>query len=129
MAEMDNFVVGQIYRCVNGSLKAWNSHFRLNKKKTKVFDRRCGNVWLLGMSVGTEIKIGNKRKQLLKATIWSFLNDCKNGKSWSKEDTLHMIGIISYSKYIEPMFVNCLISKYEKKTHTILKNELQKILC
>ena len=84
---------------------------------------------MLGVTVGEEVKIGNQRKQRLKATLWSFLNDCKNGKSWSETDTRHMLGVLGYAKYIEPNFVNELIAKYEQKTGTKFRKEVKKILC
>ena len=84
---------------------------------------------MLGVTVGEEVKIGNQRKQRLKATLWSFLNDCKNGKPWSEADTRHMLGVLGYAKYIEPNFVNELIAKYEQKTGTKFRKEVKKILC
>ena len=118
-------VLNEIESCLHD----YNPNFAINSEKTKVLNTDCGNVWMLGVSVGKEVKIGNKRKQRLKATLWSFLNDCKNGKSWSEKDTRHMLGILGYAKYIEPDFVNELIAKYEKKTGTRFRKEVKKILC
>ena len=118
-------VLNEIESCLHD----YNPNFAINSEKTKVLNTDCGNVWMLGVSVGKEVKIGNKRKQRLKATLWSFLNDCKNGKSWSEKDTRHMLGILGYAKYIEPNFVNELIAKYEQKTGTKFRKEVKKILC
>ena len=110
-------------------LKRYNPDFSLNTKKTKVLKTDCGNVWMLGASVGEQVKIGNKKKQRLKATLWSFLNDCKSGKTWSKSDTRKLIGTLSYLKSIEPDFVINLIAKYKQKTGLDFYEEVQKILC
>jgi len=118
-------VIGDIEDC----LKEHNPNFTINSEKTKVLNTACGDVWMLGVTVGEDVKIGNQRKQRLKATLWSFLNDCKNGKHWSDKDTRKMLGKIGYAKYIEPNFVNELISKYEQKTGTSFRKEVKKILC
>lgn len=123
------FETSILYEIIEDTLQSWNPQFELNKEKARDLKTNCGNVWMLGLSVGKEVKIGNRKKQLLKATIWSFLNDCKNGKQWNEKDTRHMLGIIGYSKYIEPYFVNEIISKYEKKAQMDFKREVKKILC
>lgn len=123
-----NFV-RKVINNVNDCFNRHNQNFTINSKKTKVLNTDCGNVWMLGVTVGKNVKLGNQRKQRLKATLWSFLNDCKNGKTWSNTDTRHMLGILGYAKYIEPNFVNELIAKYEQKTKMNFKKEVNKILC
>ncbi|MBQ2917309.1 MAG: RNA-directed DNA polymerase [Clostridia bacterium] len=118
-------VINTIKDCLHNQ----NPNFKINSEKTKVLNTECGNVWMLGVTVGQDVKIGNQRKQGLKATLWTFLNDCKNGKPWSQKDTRHMLGILGYAKYIEPNFVNELIAKYEQKTGTSFRKEVKKILC
>ena len=105
-------------------------NFTLNTDKTKVLNTDCGNVWMLGVTIGEDsVKIGNKKKQILKATLWSFLNDCKNNKLWNKNKVKHLLGVLGYAKYIEPDFVKSLITKYEEKTKVSMKKEVKKILC
>ena len=122
-------IITNVIDTIENCLKEHNSNFALNSKKTKVLNTECGNVWMLGVTVGEDVKIGNKKKQRLKATMWSFLNDCKNGKPWSQKDTRHLLGILGYAKYIEPNFVNELIAKYEEKTCVSFKKEIKKIIC
>ena len=110
-------------------LKEENPEFELNKEKTKVLNTNCGNIWMLGVTVGCDVKIGNKKKQRFKASIWSFLNDCKNSKPWNVDEARHLMGIIGYYKFIEPDFVNQIISKYEQKTGLDFRREVKKILC
>ena len=122
-------IVSKVLNDIESCLHNYNPNFTINSEKTKVLNTNCGNVWMLGVTVGEEVKIGNQRKQRLKATLWTFLNDCKNGKPWSETDTRHMLGILGYAKYIEPNFVNELIAKYEQKTGTKFRKEVKKILC
>lgn len=122
-------IVSKVINDIENCLHNHNPNFAINSEKTKVLNTDCGNVWMLGVTVGEEVKIGNQRKQRLKATLWSFLNDCKKGKPWSETDTRHMLGILGYAKYIEPNFVNELIAKYEQKTGTKFRKEVKKILC
>lgn len=110
-------IVKEVINSIENCLQKQNPDFSLNSKKTKVLNTACGNVWMLGVSVGgNDVKIGNKKKQFLKATLWSFLNDCKNQNPWNKKETRHMLGILGYAKHVEPNFVNELITKYEQKT-------------
>jgi len=122
-------IVSKVINDIESRLHNQNPNFAINSEKTKVLNTDCGNVWMLGVTVGEEVKIGNQRKQKLKATLWSFLNDCKNGKPWPETDTRHMLGVLGYAKYIEPNFVNELIAKYEQKTGTKFRKEVKKILC
>lgn len=122
-------IVKEVINTIKYCLEKYNPNFTINSTKTKVLNTECGNVWMLGVTVGEDVKIGNKKKQLLKATLWSFLNDCKSNHPWSEKDTRHLLGILGYAKYIEPNFVIDLIAKYEQKTGLIFKQEVKKILC
>ena len=106
-----------------------NPYFKLNEDKTKILYPRYGNVWMLGISVGSEVNVGNKNKQKLKAILWTFLIDCKNGKPWTEEETRSMLGKLANAGFIEPKFVINLISKYEQKLQISFKGEVKKILC
>lgn len=111
------------------SLESFNKELDLNSDKTKFLKTKYGEIRMLGLTVGQNVCIGNKKKQILKATIWSFLMDAKNNKVWSKERTYKMIGFIGYCKYIEPNFVNMIIDKYEQKTGMNYHNVIKTILC
>lgn len=101
---------------IKDSLAKFNPDLKLNSAKTKFLKTQYGNIRLVGLFVGKDISIGNKKKQIFKATIWSFLMDTKNNKIWSKERINQMLGFVSYCKYIEPKFVDETIKKYEQKT-------------
>ena len=71
-------------------------------------------------------KIGNQEKQKLKAMLWSFLMDSKNGNPWTKKETRQLLGIIGCAKYIEPKFVTDYVTKYERKSGMNFRNEIKK---
>lgn len=103
--------------------------FKLNHEKSKCVRTRNGFVKVLGCSVGvSRISIGSKKKQILKARIFSFLMDTKNGKLWSAKDVQSLQGTISYCKCIEPDFVESIIKKYEEKTNVSYKQSVKTIL-
>ena len=103
--------------------------FKLNHEKSKCIRTRNGFVKVLGCSVGvSRISIGSKKKQVLKARIFSFLMDTKNGKLWSAKDVQSLQGTISYCRCIEPDFVESIIKKYEEKTNVSYKQSVKTIL-
>ena len=91
---------------------------RINPSKTRYVDvQRKGGIWITGLMVNREhnVTIGRKNKERLKATIFSFLADYKNGNPWSEQQVRKMIGKISYARHIEPEFVDGIIEKYNQK--------------
>ena len=103
--------------------------FKLNPDKSKCVRTRNGFVKVLGCSVGvSRISIGSKKKQVLKARIFSFLMDTKNGKLWSAKDVQSLQGTLSYCKCIEPSFVESIIKKYEEKTNVSYEESVKTIL-
>lgn len=104
--------------------------FELNEEKTQFLKVSHGKVRVLGMSVGKDshVTIPNKKKQLLKAKLFSFLNDIKNGIIWSKKDVNRLTGFMNYVKHIEPEFVANLIEKYEAKTGVCFTESVKDIL-
>ena len=59
-----------------------------------------------------DITIGHKKKQILKATIFNFLMDYRNGNIWDKKQTQKMQGQVAHCKYIEPEYVDMIIKKH-----------------
>lgn len=115
---------------IKTSLSSYESStLELNLEKCNWYQTRFKNVWLLGISVGEDMKIGSKKKNILKATIFSFLMDTKNDKQWSVEKVRSMIGTVNYFRCIEPDFVDNLIHKYEEKTKISYQESVENILC
>ena len=102
--------------------------FSINKDKTRYMKTKKGNVWMLGVSVGDKFKIGSENKQKVKAMIWTLLKDTKDGNIWTAERLYPVIGKINYYRYIEPDFVESVISKYEKKTGICYDKTVKNIL-
>lgn len=104
---------------------------KLNNKKCRFYDLHYTNgCWITGIMLNSngDITIGHKKKQILKATIFSFLMDYKNGKAWNKKQTQKMQGQVAYCKYIEPKYVDAIIRKYEEKTGIKFKQSINEIL-
>lgn len=92
--------------------------FKINPDKTRCLKLSDGNVKVLGVSVGFHrISIGSKKKQVIKAKIFSFLMDTKNGKLWSRREVQQLQGQLAHCKCIEPDFIERTIKKYEEKTN------------
>ncbi len=102
-----------IIQAATGLLKG--KGLELNSSKTKVCDLKKGDAWILGMTVGSEVKIGNKKKQRIKAAIWNFMVDYKNGKIWPASDVRRLSGKVSYFKGVEPNFIEFVLAKYKEK--------------
>ena len=122
-------IIKEVLNAIENCLKSHNPDFQINRKKTKIRYFNHGNVRMLGLTIGDDIKIGNKNKQHLKATLWSFLMDCKKNQPWSKNRTRKMLGLLGYAKYIEPKFVTNYVTRYEGKSEMNFRDEVKKIMC
>ena len=90
----------------------------INHCKRQIYDSKSGAVQMLGLSVSRQgVKLGNRRKQRIKAELWTFLADWRDGDYWSPTRRQHLSGIIYFALGIEPDFIHRLIKKYEEKTN------------
>lgn len=108
-----------------------NKYFVLNHRKTQMVNIvKEGGVWVLGMVINKDhnITIGSKEKQILKAKIFSFLMDAKNGNPWERKEVYRLIGKISYYRHIEPQYVDMIIQKYQEKTGMNYHTEIENII-
>lgn len=116
------FTQETVLNIIENILKHYNDQFELNVKKTRVADLNDG-TWILGMRLeNKQIKIGSKKKQEMKAMIFSFLMDFKNEKYWELGRFYSFQGKLGHFKYIEPEYVDSVIKKYEEKTGIIFKD-------
>ena len=109
----------------------WDTPLQVNPRKTKYVDiRRKGGAWVTGLMVNKEhnVTVGRERKEKLKATIFSFLADCKNGKPWDEHRVRQMMGTVSYIRYIEPEFVDMIIEKYSQKLNIDYHEQIKNII-
>ncbi len=110
----------------NVSWKLERHGFKLNPDKTRCLKLSDGNVKVLGVSVGFHrISIGSKKKQIIKAKIFSFLMDTKNGKMWPRRDVQQLQGQLAHCKCIEPDFIERTIKKYEEKTNVSYEDSVK----
>ncbi len=102
----------------------------VNLNKCRQYNIKNG-IGILGMVYNNQknISIGHKKKQRLKAIIFSVLMDYKNGIKREKAEIQRIQGIVNYYKYIEPEFVERIISKYEIKTGISFWQSIRSILC
>ena len=100
------------------ALKQTSPNFRLNCHKTKIFNTKDGNTKMLGMTTShrTGIKYGSKKKQYLKAELWTFLADARDGKIWDAKRVASLNGRLAYAKFIEPEGISRIIKKAEAKS-------------
>lgn len=103
--------------------------FTIKREKTR-FGSLNGRNWNLGLMYNKDnnITLGYKKKQLLNAILHNFLRDFSKNTPWSKEDTYHLQGQLSYLKHIEPDYYNYIVQKYETKYNTSLYRAISTIL-
>ncbi|MBQ2836011.1 MAG: hypothetical protein IJE68_04185 [Clostridia bacterium] len=109
----------------------WYTPLQVNPRKTKYVDiRRKGGAWVTGLMVNKEhnVTVGREKKEKLKATIFSFLADCKNGKPWDEHRVRQMMGTVSYIRHIEPEFVDMIIQKYNQKLNIDYHEQIKNII-
>ncbi len=135
----DNIYVGiprklyfpHAYSQMQALLNKFNPAFQLNRKKYSVVNiKKSGGTFITGLMVNknSQVTIGHKKKQELKATIFSFLADIKKGKEREKSEVRRMLGHIKYYKSIEPDFVDMIVKKYEQKLGMNFQMEVDTIL-
>lgn len=118
---------------LKAELQKINPEFQLNPEKEKrINPSKSNGFWITGIHIdykNKKITIGSKKKQRLKAMIWSFLADAKNGK-YPPPKELHKIkGTVDWYKYIEPDWMEMIIRKYEEKTEMNYHELIRNILC
>lgn len=104
---------------------------RLNTDKTRTVRMyKSGGTWVTGLMVNQkhQVTIGHEKKQILKATVFSFLADYKNGNIWSQEKVSSMDGKINYYRFIEPTYVDMIIQKYSDKVGVDYESAVKQIL-
>jgi RNA-directed DNA polymerase len=99
--------------------KTLNTPFVINREKTR-YGSSAGRNWNLGLMLNkdNQITIGHKRKERMRATLFTFFQDLYNGRVWDKIDVQVLLGNLSYFKQIEPQYVDKLITKYSTKFKT-----------
>lgn len=119
-----------VEREVKYIIKKFNPKFCLNKDKTRLVElKKASGVWITGIMLNKDdnITIGYKTKKKLKAIIWNFLMDAKNGKHWPEGKLHKMLGNVGYWRYVEPQYVEKVIRLCEQKTGMNYRKEIKNI--
>lgn len=109
--------------------KKFNAPFSLNTTKTR-YGSSAGRNWNLGVMLNNnnQITIGHSKKKVFRAMLFSFMDDNKNGNTWSLEDTQHLQGLISYYKMVEGTAIDAIIKTYNEKFNKNLEQTIKEIL-
>lgn len=94
---------------------------QINPNKTR-YGSNGGRNWNLGLMLNKDnnITIGHKKKEILKATIYRALTS-----ELTAQEKMEIQGYISYTRQIEPGYVNQIIRRLEQKTGQNLKSKLK----
>lgn len=60
--------------------------------------------------------------------LFSFMNDEKNNRCWSLEDTQHLQGLISYYRMVEKDTINAIIKSYSEKFNKDVEQTIKEVL-
>lgn len=115
----------EIVTCLKGLLRP----FHIKEEKTR-YGNSNGRNWNLGLMVNKDnnITLGYKKKQLLNAMLNNFLRDANNNTPWSRDDTYHLQGQLSYLAHIEPEYYTYMVNKYETKYNRTVSATISRIL-
>lgn len=117
------------WRKIQKNIEKILTPFTINKEKLR-YGNSAGRNWNLGLMLNKDnnITLGYKKKKLLNAMLNNFFRDYKNNIKWSIPDTQHLIGQLSYLKYIEPDYYKYILNKYETKYNFNFKQLIKIIL-
>jgi len=123
-----HFNWGKVQNHINDILKL-STPFRIKHQKTR-YGSAAGRNWNLGLMLNKDnkITIGFRKKERLRATIFTFFQDLTNNNTWNTIDTQILLGNISYFHRVEPEYINNLISKYSTKFNKDFYNETARII-
>ncbi len=111
-----HFNKADIIQIVLNAFAKERAPFTLKHNKTR-YGSNAGRNWNLGLMYNKDnnITLGHKANQQNKAMINNFLNDFKQDVKWDKEKTQRMLGLISYSKYINNSYTAFVVKRLERK--------------
>ena len=90
----------------------FKNKIRIKPTKT-IFSSKAHNRHITGITITNDgsLSIGRERKRYISSLIHKF-----KLKELSKEDTLHLKGLLSFASNIEPLLIKRLIKKYSTET-------------
>ena len=83
------------------------------------YGNKNGRNWMLGLMLNKDsnITIGHKKKQELKAMMANICMDYMNKKTINAKTVERCVGLLSYYRTIEPEYIRSLCGKYRYKFH------------
>ena len=99
--------------------KLFEGVLNINRKKT-IFSSKAHNRHVTGITLNNhnELSLGRRKKRYIKHLIHQY-----ELKQLTKEDTLHLKGILSFIKHIEPQFLASMEIKHSKALITQIFKE------
>lgn len=99
--------------------KLFEGVLNINRKKT-IFSSKAHNRHVTGITLNNhnELSLGRRKKRYIKHLIHQY-----ELKKLTKEDTLHLKGILSFIKHIEPQFLASMEIKHSKALITQIFKE------
>lgn len=91
--------------------------FKLNREKTR-FGSIAGSNWNLGLMLNKDnnITVGKKKKDVMRATLFTYAMKIKNHEIISLSEKLSFEGLYNYYHYVEPVYFDQLVDKMIRKT-------------
>lgn len=114
-----SFMFTDMCRRIEEILGKFQAPFAIKKTKTR-YGSSAGANWNLGVMLNkdNEITIGHQKKKIYKSMICNYLQDRRDGTSWSLEDIRHLMGLTAYYRMVEPHCIDEIIAKYNQKFGT-----------
>ena len=129
ISHKDKFNPGEVCNLIKIQLRQMNMPYQLKAEKTR-FGSSSGRNWNLGLMLNgkNKITLGHKFHKQMKARIFSFLMDEKNGKPWTLKECERLAGQVAYFKSIEPQTVQFITTAISKKVGLSFAQTMKKRL-
>lgn len=129
ISHKEKFNPGEVCNLIKIQLRQMNMPYKLKTEKTR-FGSSSGRNWNLGLMLNrnNKITLGHKFHKQMKARIFSFLMDEKNGNPWTLKECERLAGQVAYFKSIEPQTVQFITTAISKKVGLQFAETLKKRL-
>ena len=113
----------EIVKLVESILSDLEYPYQIKSSKTR-FGSSSGRNWNLGLMLNKDNKItvGHEEHKRMKARLYSFAMDSKNGKPWSLDAVQRLMGQLAYMKSIEPYMTDHMVDHISKKVGVSIVN-------
>jgi hypothetical protein len=111
-----SFMFKEVQQKIIAILEKFNAPFTIKKEKTR-YGSSAGSNWNLGVMLNkdNQITIGNQKKKLFKAMLFSLHTDFEKKVFWSSSDIQEFQGLMSYYLMVEKDNIQKIIDTYDQK--------------